>query len=174
MKALLFLVLGFASAYAADPTLKITSLPHATPDTGIRPNLMPGIAGVGIADGSFLPCFGCYGLPAGAIALPPSYYIIAPRLGTGLVFYNTVEAGNLTGTATISLAITENTTGKVVISFTGTTTLPANATNILSWDFALPDTDGYEGPETIVYTTSLGGLTTQNIARIWVVMHGGG
>jgi hypothetical protein len=118
---------------------------------------MPGVAGVGSqAQGGSMPCIGCYGAPAGAIVLPPSFYVIAPAEQEGVIFYNTVETGNVGGAASFSLEITESETGKVVLTFTDTGSLPANSTNIISWTTLLTDTDGYRGREKVVYTTTVG------------------
>jgi hypothetical protein len=77
----------------------------------------------------------------------------------GVIFYYTVETGNLSGPATSSLQVTEATTGKVVLSTTNDITLPANSTNILGWTTILPDGDGYEGLEKVSFTTTLGTQT---------------
>lgn len=173
MKALfcLGLTIALAPAFGSISTLRIQSAPHTLSTAGIQPNLMPGVAGVGLeVDGSTpIPCISCYGVPTGAIVLPPSYYVIAPSQQKTAVFFSSVETGNLSGPATFSLQITEAGSGIVILASTESGTLPPNSTNLISWSTTVPDEDGYSGPEGVVYTTEVGGVTVQNTAHIWVV-----
>jgi hypothetical protein len=172
MKTLICLSLTLASAFAADPVLRARPVPHDASQDGTRPGLMPGVAGVGYETGDFLPCINCYGAPAGSLVLPPTADIIAPYKQLPLIFYFTVETGDVSGQGTFSLQVTEASTGKVVISTSADNTpFTANATNILGFATDLPDSDGYKGLEKVAYTATVGGLTTKGTAYIWVLHH---
>ncbi len=169
MKLLLLCLFGFLTQSAiAQPTTTVQSVPHAVPDN-IQPNLLPGIAGVGAQVGdNTLPCIGCYGAPAGALVLPPPYYIIAVKAQPQLIFYCSVETGNLSGAGTMELTITEGTTGKVVLDSTTEASFSPHSTTLLSWVTGLPNSDFYKGPETVEFTISVGGYQAKNAAHIWV------
>jgi len=143
---------------------------QAEPNSYVQPMLMPGVAGVGLAGGYPL-CVSCYGVPTGAFVVSAPYYIIAPYEAVGLMFYASVQVGDLTGTATTGFQVTEAATGKVVMDFTATQEVQANATNLLGWDTDLLDGDGYKGLEKVVYTTTIGNITTQSTTHIWVIRH---
>jgi hypothetical protein len=160
-----------APAFAAGPILPVESIPHAISNADIYPNLMPGVTGVGYSKTDPLPCYGCYGVPISGWVLPPPYYIVAAYQAKTLNFYSFVDVGNVTGTATLSFEIIESATGKIALSTTGMGSLPANAVTLLGCYTGLPDQDGYEGLEDVVFTNTIGNLTVQSKTHIWVVDH---
>ena len=168
MKILLCLLLATTSVFASDPVFDQRATPHAESLESIHPNLMPGVAGVGEQIGSnVLPCIGCYGSPEGALVLPPPLYVIATFDQPTIIFYFSVETGNVTGPAVVTLQVSEAGTGKVVLSFTNNVSLQANSTNINTWTTTLPNTDGYKGLENVVYTTTIGSFFAQSTTHIW-------
>jgi hypothetical protein len=144
-------------------------VPHATPSNAIAPNLIQGIAGIGqqVSSGG-LPCFGCFGVPPGAIVVPPAYPIVNPLSEPEVVYYYVVETGNLSGAGTSTVDLIEATTGKVDQHISSPITLPANSTNLLGWSTGVPDNDGYKGTEVLVFTTTLGASTVQG--RVYILM----
>jgi hypothetical protein len=172
MKTLICLSLAVASALAADPAIRVQSVPHDVLDDGIKPGLMPGVAGVGYDTGSQppMPCINCYGAPSGSLVLPPTATIIAPYKESTLIFYSTVDTGNVSGPGTVSLQVTEASTGNVV-SASANVTFTANATNVFAFYGSLPDGDGYKGLEKVVYTATIGDLTAKGTTYVWVLHH---
>jgi hypothetical protein len=162
-----------AAASAADPTLRVFAVPHDASDAAIRPAFLPGVAGVGVfVAGESLPCMNCYGAPSGSLVLPPPATIIAPYKQVGEIFYFAVDVGDVSEPATVSLQVTEASTGKPVLtSSVSDVTVTPNATNVFGWSTILTDTDGYEGLEKVVYTASSGTLTATCVAYIWVLHH---
>jgi hypothetical protein len=173
MRTLFCLVLAATSALCAGPVFRFQSVQHAVAADGIRPGLMPGVGGVGLETAG-LPCASCYQAPAGSVVIPPAHFIVAPAEQLYLTFYYTIETGNVSGPATSSFQVTEAGTGTPVLGDTASVTLAANSTNILSFTAQLPDGDAYKGPENVVYTTTLGGLTAKVYTHVWVVGAGSG
>jgi hypothetical protein len=167
------LVLAATSALCAGPVFRFQSVQHAVAADGIHPELMPGVAGVGLETAG-LPCASCYQAPAGSVVIPPAHFIVAPAEQLYLTFYYTIETGNVSGPATSSFQVTEAGAGTPVLGDTASVTLAANSTNILSFTAQLPDGDAYKGPENVVYTTTLGGLTAKVYTHVWVVDAGSG
>ena len=161
-----------AAASAADPTLRVFAVPHDASDAAIRPAFLPGVAGVGINTGQSLPCMNCYGAPSGSLVLPPPATVIAPYKAVGEIFYFAVDVGDVSEPATVSLQVTEASTGKPVLtSSVDNITITPNATNVFAWYTILGDTDGYAGLEKVVYTASSRTLTAKCVAYIWVLHH---
>jgi hypothetical protein len=168
MKTLPLFALAILPAFAAAPAPRIQSVPHGLPSNSILPNLIPGVVGVGSqASGYALPCMSCYGMPTGALLAPPPYYFVTPANEPPLTFYYTVETVAISGPGTAALRITEASTGKVVQDTTSDVTLPANSTNIISWDGAIAD-DGYRGVDTVVFTTTIGTASVQTGTAVGV------
>jgi len=98
--------------------------------------------------------------------------IIAPYKQVGEIFYFAVDVGDVSEPATVSLQVTEASTGKPVLtSSVDNITITPNATNVFAWYTILGDTDGYAGLEKVVYTASSGTLTAKCVAYIWVLHH---
>jgi hypothetical protein len=170
MKTLLCLAITFgSSAFAADAVIRVQSIPHTKPSGAIAANLIQGIAGIGQGvSGVGLPCVNCFGIPAGTILVPPAYSIVNPLSEPEIIYYYVVETGNTGGTATSTVNLIEATTGKVTQHLSGSVTLLANSTNLLTYFTSVPDHDGYKGAEILVFTTTLGTSTVQGRVYLWM------
>jgi hypothetical protein len=110
----------------------------------------------------------CYGMPAGAILAPQPYYFVTPASEPPLTFYYTVDTGDLSGSGTADFQIIEASTGKIVQDTSTSMTFPAHSTNIISWDGTIADDDGYQGVETLTFTTTIGTVSVQTSMDVWV------